>query len=255
MADIGSEHSVPIVLPTTVPYSALLRDQLDAQATFSYIDPPFNFNAPTVAAYPAEVSGYYLLKSLSRHLGWSSLNQKRLLDFGCGVRFARTIVNLGLDIAYYVGVDTQSEPIQWLRSNVDDARLRFEHFNIRNVLYNPDGDNPEADLLAGAGLTGFDAASMFSVITHQNPEEAARTFEMLYPCVKDGGALYFTAFVDESVNEYVEREPQLKGHMSTYHPSYLLDILLDAGWFVSDIYPPSAFALTAFVCWKRSHTK
>ena len=57
-------------------------------------DPPFNFNHPDVARYPAEVTGYYLIQSMRR----ASFEGKRLLDFGYGVRFSRTIVNLGVDI-------------------------------------------------------------------------------------------------------------------------------------------------------------
>ena len=64
---------------------------------FVFIDPPFNFNAAGVVKYPPEVSGFYLLNSLCRRLGWTSLSGKRLIDFGCGVRFTRTLINLGID--------------------------------------------------------------------------------------------------------------------------------------------------------------
>jgi len=58
----------------------------------------------------------------------------------------------------------------------------------------------------------------------------------------------FTAFVDESVSDYIERDPTFKGHMCTYNPGFLLKMLSESGWRVSDIYPPSELAMTAFVC-------
>jgi hypothetical protein len=79
-----------------------------AEPKFNYIDPPFNYNSPGVSQYPVEVSGRYLLNILCLRLGWPSLAGKRLLDFGCGVRFARTIINLGMDIGLYAGVDVKT---------------------------------------------------------------------------------------------------------------------------------------------------
>ena len=33
---------------------------------------------------------------------------KRLLDYGCGVRFTRTLINLGMDIGAYAGIASYS---------------------------------------------------------------------------------------------------------------------------------------------------
>jgi hypothetical protein len=79
-------------------FSSFLRIDPESVAKFTHIDPPFNLNASDVAKYSPEVTGHYLLKSLCRRLGWPSLTGQRLLDFGCGVRFAQTIINLGIDI-------------------------------------------------------------------------------------------------------------------------------------------------------------
>jgi hypothetical protein len=96
-------------------FHALLRTESEANTKFSYIDPPFNFNHPNIAQYPPEVTGCHLLQSLCRRIGWTSFKGKRLLDFGCGVRFVRTIVNLGMDIGLYVGVDVDEKAIAWLQ--------------------------------------------------------------------------------------------------------------------------------------------
>jgi hypothetical protein len=134
-------------------YESLLSTE--PPPAFAFIDPPFDFNSPTVSKYPPEVTGSLALKSLCRRLGWSSLADKRLLDFGCGVRFARTMVNLGMDIGLYGGVDVNADAIQWLRSHIRDDRFRFERIDMKNQLFNPRGACVGPDVLKAMGLTGF----------------------------------------------------------------------------------------------------
>lgn len=231
-------------------FHELLRET-EPEEEIHYVEPPFDFNAEDVSAYLVEVSGYRLIRSLERRLGWPSLAGKRLLDFGCGVRFVRTIVNLGLEIGHYAGIDTNAAPIAWLQENVADPRFSFMHLDMQNEMYNVIGrsDN-DANSVAQRGLTGFDAACMFSVITHQKPADAELIFAMLSRCVVSGGYLYFTAFADEGVDTYTEHDPAKTCHMSTYHPASLISMVARAGWSVADVYRPSGFQQTAFVCRK-----
>lgn len=231
-------------------YRDLLRPDPDPE--FVFVDPPFTFNAPAIAKYPPEVSGARLLNSMARRLGWASLAGKRLLDFGCGVRLARTILNLGIEIGHYAGVDVKQDAIGWLKANVSDARFRFERIDLPNVMYNVRGAAPlDPETLARLGLTGFDAACMFSVITHQSPEEAEAILTMLRPCVPTGGSLYFTALIDDKVETYAELDPAKPRLLSAYHPDFLLALVNRCGWDVSAVYAPTTFQQTALVCRKR----
>jgi hypothetical protein len=212
------------------------------------ISPPFDFNAANVSKFSPEVTGRIAIHSMCERLGWPSLIGRRLLDFGCGVRFARTIINLEIEIDLYAGVDTQAAPISWLLENVRDTRLQFHHLNMRSAMYNPDGVRPSVETLDElVQLRNFDAACMFSVITHQEPEEAELIFAMLYRCAP---RLYFTAFIDDGVDGYVERDPQNIGLMSTYSTARMKEILAGAGWKIEKIFPPGFFQQTAFVCSK-----
>lgn len=232
-------------------FEDLLRET-EPEEQFNYVEPPFDFNAADVSIYPVEVSGYRLIQSMTRRLAWPSLSSKRLLDFGCGVRFVRTIVNLGLEIGHYAGVDTNPAPIAWLRENVIDPRFSFTHLDMHNDMYNLSGQTDIApDTLVRSGLSRFDAACMFSVITHQSPSDAERIFAMLYHSVVPRGQLYFTAFTDERINVYAERDPAKTCHMSTYNPAHLLEMLKETGWTVTDVFQPSGFQQTAFICHKQ----
>jgi len=278
-------------------FEALVRVE-EAVPDFAYVVSPFNFNHASVAAYPPEVIGHYLLRSLCRRLGWSSLSGKKLLDFGCGSRFAQTIVNLQLEIAEYAGVDINVLVIEWLKANIRDPRFRFEHLAMRNRLYTPYGSgrfaqmksltargfaagadlfgaksgalrappeprarrNPSDDstrtvplaenALVELSLSGFDAACMFSVVTHQEPADAAAIFAALHLCVRPRGALYFTAFTDDKISDFAEASPATPGLHSTYNPDFLIEIVRQSGWTVECAYARSTFQQTGFVCRK-----
>lgn len=231
-------------------FKELVGDE-DVGRPFAFIDPPFSRNHPKIAAYPSEVTGYFLLQSLCLRLCWPSLSGKRLLDFGCWVRFARTIVNLGLDIAQYVGVETNAEIVSWLSANVQDDRLLFRHLDMRHAVYNRTGASiVDPSTLEQVVPADFDAACMFSVITHQDPADAEAILSMLHPCVAAGGSLYFTALVDEAVERYAEGDPAQPCLLSTYNPDYVIEIVRRSGWEVERTYQPSTFQQAAFVCRK-----
>ena len=140
---------------------------------FRYIDPPFNFNHPDIAKYPPEVTGNHLLKSMATRLGWSGFTHRRLLDVGCGVRFAQTIANLDLDFHCYAGIDVNAQVIRWLQEALPGPKFRFAHIDTQNPMYNPAGRPLEAHAKLPFADENFDAVCMFSVITHQAPSEAA----------------------------------------------------------------------------------
>jgi len=60
--------------------------------------------------------------------------------------------------------------------------------------------------------------------------------------------LYFTAFIDEKVDEYIEADPANPRHLSTYSPGLMNGLLKESGWRIEQIYPPSSLQQTAFVC-------
>jgi SAM-dependent methyltransferase len=229
-----------------------LRTSDKVDCKFRFIDPPFLFNAAEVAAYPAEVTGNYLLECLRRRFEWQSFADKKLLDLGCGVRFARTICNLGIPFGTYVGVDVKRKAIDWLNANLQDPRFLFKRFDARNAYYNPKGTSSHgADALVRLGVPTCDGASMFSVITHQSPDEAQKTFQQLRNAVANHGKLYFTAFTDETLAGYAERDQAAPGHMSTYPPQQLIELAESGGWRVTAVYEKDSLQQTAFVCVAR----
>lgn len=144
-----------------------------------------------------------------------------------------------MPLRQYVGIDVHAAAITWLQANLNDGRFRFAHLNARNGFYNPDGSSGP-DNLVRLGLPPCDAACMFSVITHQKPEEARLTFTQLRRVLRHDAKLYFTAFIDEAIDHYGEAVPETPGLQSTYGPDTLIAIVESEGWHVDAIYPKDA---------------
>lgn len=223
--------------------------QDDPGDQFRYIDSPLKFNHIALAEYPQEVMGFHLLEAMRKRLGWSSYENKVLLDLGCGVRFAQTIYNLNLEIGLYIGVDVQKRAIEWLSKNLIDPKLSFHHVDTPNLLYNPNGSaEAREDLLSSLDMPPADLACMFSVITHQEPDEAALTFRQLHKVTKEDSSLYFTAFIDRKISRFKEQQEDRPGMLSTYNPDLLVSILSQTGWKVLRYYDATFLQQTAFIC-------
>src|SRR5271165_899734 len=141
------------------------------------LPPEFNRNCPNVAAMasPAQ-TGYSLLEYMASRMGLKDLGECDVLDFGCGGRFAESILNLDYPVKTYVGLDVFKPLMDFLTENVHDPRLKFYHVNLASTYFNPTGEIMSARTKLPVAEKSFDVACMFSVITHQQPNDAKAIF-------------------------------------------------------------------------------
>lgn len=210
----------------------------------------FNRNSSTVTALmTAEQSGVWLLERMRGILGRETLAGVRLLDFGCGVRFAQAILNTGYAIGAYAGVDNYEEMIDFLRRSVRDRRFTFEYLGAQHALYNPGGKPIDASTRLAAAEQAWDVVSMFSVITHQDPEASAAIFRLLRRYVTPGGHLFFTCFLDESIDRFEDRSERVAGERCFYNPRFLEELVEACGWSVVRQLPNEAPLIAhSFLC-------
>jgi SAM-dependent methyltransferase len=147
-----------------------------------------------------EASGTALLDLLARAFGRTDLSSVSLLDVGCGTKFTKVILETGLPIQRYVGVDISADVISFLTANVDDPRFAFHHLDAHNELYNPTGQPLESFDALPVGDERFDLISLFSVFTHLAPHDYRAMLELLRHHVADDGGLLFSLFVDEGID-------------------------------------------------------
>lgn len=180
---------------------------------------------------PPEESGQWLLQRMQRQLDIADYSTQSLLDFGCGVRFSQAILNLGLPMGRYVGIDCFQEMIEFLATSVRDPRFEYHLLDARHPLYNPSGSvqlGPETEL--PLPRHDFDIVAMFSVLTHQYPDDAMHILTMLRRYVRPHGHLFFTCFLDDMVHTFEDRSPEQNGGRCHYNPAFLEELVIRSGW-------------------------
>jgi SAM-dependent methyltransferase len=214
----------------------------------------FNRNSPNVTAVmPPEESGLWLLERMRQRLGFASYADKKVLDFGCGVRFTQAILHADLPFGRYVGVDNYEEMIEFLRTNVRDRRFAFHFLDAQHPLFNKHGKWLAADMELPLRERDFDVISMFSVITHQNPADSRAIFTMLRRYVKADGHLFFTCFIDDAIGTFEDRSPQRNGGSCFYNAAFLAKLVESCGWRTVDFAPREAPLIgESYVCRPRS---
>ncbi|MFP5240492.1 MAG: methyltransferase domain-containing protein [Acidobacteriota bacterium] len=199
----------------------------------------FLLNAPKVLAMgPPAITGRMLLYHLAARTG-IPLEQMDLLDYGCGSRFADAIVNLDIPIKSYTGVDVKADMVEFLDANVRDERLSFHYMDAFSYVYNKAAPPLDIDSTLPEALSGrrFGVISMFSVLTHQTPENALYILTMLRRYVADAGMLFFTANIEGSIEFYAEKNRNVPTGASMYSLELLAKLLRMAGWRVSSLLP------------------
>jgi SAM-dependent methyltransferase len=199
-----------------------------------------------------EETGRMLIDYMCKRIGIDNLSGLDILDFGCGVRFSQSILNLKLPIGTYFGLDVNKEIIDFLTENVNDARFTYKQNDVANQLYHKNGPTPDDSQILPLSTEEFDIACMFSVITHQNPVEAVPTFKLLRRHIRATGHMFFSAFIHDddgaSFKELVRERPGLK---CSYTQSSLTALLADCGWEVVsyvDAIPDNLPIMSSFLC-------
>lgn len=193
----------------------------------------FNRNNLAVQAMgPPADTGLSLIKYMCERIGIESLAGLDVLDLGCGSRFADAIINRNVLLNSYVGIDVYEEMIDFLTQHIEDPRLRFFHVDAQNLQYNPGGAPLSESTTLPIGDQKFDIVCMYSVITHQLPNDAAIIFKILRRHVKEHGHFFFSAAIEEGNFGYREQIPDAPTALSVYTLELLTRLLDLAHWRV-----------------------
>jgi SAM-dependent methyltransferase len=181
--------------------------------------------------------------------GMPDLSDKDVLDIGCGTRFTQTIINCDIPIKSYTGIDVSKPVIDYLVGTVKDSRFTYYHWNIYNEAHNPKGRKLEKTTkLPSPQAKKFDAMWMFSVITHTSPTDAEKLLSVLRNYIKPDGRLFFSTFIDNTIDYYENRAVTKAGITAYYNEKVIRKNLSDAGWLVDVFYEPAKYIHYHFVC-------
>lgn len=230
-----------------------------------------------------EESARFLLQHVCGVLGLSDLGQIDLLDVGCGTKFSEALLNEGLPIKSYVGVDVYRDMIEFLQRSVNDERFEYHHTNVRNELYNPDAPPMTESTDLGVGDRTFDLIWLFSVFTHLNPQDFRTMLQLLRRYIRPTGHLFFTVYIHEttpggygyidSLARLMEESPELPKEVvgrlqagrrgvepfmdldpahplraALYSRPYAYELIEGTGWQPVKLLEPNEFAQHQFLC-------
>jgi SAM-dependent methyltransferase len=238
------------------PLGRLHQPRCDINGCFmrmTHIDIPeqFHRNSASVLALGVEATGLSILEHGNQLLGWPDLSNKDVLDVGCGVRFAQTIINRNLPIQSYTGIDIDRPLIDYLTDNVHDSRFSFQYWDVYNELYNRSGHRLTKHLHLPLNHTQkFDLIWMYSVITHTYPADTECLLTILRRSIKADGRLLFSALLDPTIASFDDRVKDQPLAMAYYNDLFLRQLIVKTGWHLevlSDKRPDSVMQ-SLFIC-------
>jgi len=121
-----------------------------------------------------------------------------ILDVGCGIGRMAVALTKYLDKqGSYEGFDILSEGIAWASKNIAPKfpNFHFQHVDIYNKLYNPNGKFKAKEFSFPYSNDSFDFVFLTSVFTHILPEDMENYLSEIYRVMKRGGKCLITFFL------------------------------------------------------------
>lgn len=137
----------------------------------------------------------------------------RVLDVGCGC--GRLALGLARDRGaadrglVYRGVDVDRPSIDWCRRHIGDVYdgFDFEHLDLRNRSYNPDGRLDPAEFRFPFADGAFDLVVAASLFTHLVASETEHYLDEIGRLLADGATLWATFFLIGNAGAGSSRHP------------------------------------------------
>lgn len=192
-------------------------------------------------------SGLALVNLISKI---TPIDGTKILDFGCGVKLVQALLEGDFEHKKYVGVDVYREMIEFLSANVQDARFEFATLDFYNKMYNKQGARVSGDSKLPITDDVFDIVTMFSVVTHMEPEDTLATLKILRGYAAPTGILIFSAFIDPAQREdFLDKIPDKRLLNAVYRKDFLEGLIGKAGWKISSFNRPIASVIQHhYVC-------
>jgi ubiquinone/menaquinone biosynthesis C-methylase UbiE len=143
-----------------------------------------------------ESSGVEFMRYLREFAGLQT--KERVLDVGCGCgQMALHLMNYLDENGSYVGVDIHRPSINWCRKKIASRHqnFRFEHIDVRNLAYNPNGTQPAEAYRFPFSDRSFDLVLLKSVFTHMRPPDVSNYLSEVSRLLKENGRCLATFFL------------------------------------------------------------
>src|SRR5882724_10091631 len=121
----------------------------------------------------------------------------RTLDVGCGCGRLTMQLTSYLTTGSYEGFDIVPVSIKWCQENITPQwpNFKFQHANLYNYSYNPQGQMHGKDYRFPYPDNSFDFTFLTSVFTHMLPDDMANYTHEITRTLKPGGTALNTFFI------------------------------------------------------------
>jgi len=123
---------------------------------------------------------------------------ERVLDVGCGCGQMALHLKDYLDTnGSYVGVDIHRPSMDWCRKKIASRHrnFQFEHIDVRNLAYNPNGSQGAAAYRFPFADRSFDLILLKSVFTHMRPPDVSNYLSEVSRLLTNNGRCLATFFL------------------------------------------------------------
>lgn len=172
-----------------------------------------------------------------------------VFDFGCGCgRIARQLIQQRPRPRRYVGIDLQSELIDWCNTNLRPfaPEFQFHHHDVFNYSFNPAPDKPPF-LPFPVADKSFTLVNAWSVFTHLTQPAAVHYFHEAARILTPTGILHATWFLFDKTDFPMMQEFQNALYINETDPTnavifdlaWVQQLAADAGLAIVFVKPPA----------------
>jgi len=152
-----------------------------------------------------------------------------VLDFGCGCgRVARQLIQQRPRPRSYLGIDAHKGMVQWCERNLAPRApgFRFEHHDVLNLAFNPDGPREVAELPAAD--RSFSLVHAWSVFTHLVEPQAVHYLREVERVLREDGYFHSTWFLFDKTGFPMMQEFQNALYINPADPTNA--VIFDWAW-------------------------
>lgn len=140
--------------------------------------------------------GSFDVSRLEQYLGLS--RSMRIVEIGCGIgRDAIPLTEILSSRGAYLGIDINKEQIDWCSENITrrHPNFRFECWDVRNELYNPEGRRRLSDYQIPELNGSVDLIILQSVFSHLPPKDVSHYLKEFSRVLRPNGRVLATCFI------------------------------------------------------------
>ncbi len=178
------------------------------------------------------------IKEANRVIAMGYSPSDSLVEIGCGhSRLAMGLVRQ-FENARYLGLDVFAPCIDWCKTHIEERNpsYRFQHINIVNERYNPQGQSLPQEFNFPVQSGSADIVYLWGVVSNMEPKHLVPYVSEISRMLRRGGKAFLTCNVEDNVplastnpENYTPFELRGPLHIVRYEREHFMNVFRTAG--------------------------